>query len=171
MRKQTLRDHKGITLVEIIIVIAILGILASTVVGMLGHLHYADTQKVVKTLDTSLDALQVKTMSKTGQFYMYVYKSGGNYYVRTLQKDLDNFDSSVLNTDGTRLCNDTISIWKVSAAEEKIEVKDMTYIKIAYTKSALFDTTNTNTDKIYIDGVPDYTLTLVKDTGKHFVNQ
>lgn len=171
MRKQTLRDHKGITLVEIIIVIAILGILASTVVGMLGHLHYADTQKVVKTLDTSLDALQVKTMSKTGQFYMYVYKSGGNYYVRTLQKDLDNFDSSVLNTDGTRLCNDTISIWKVSAAEEKTEVKDMTYIKIAYTKSALFDTTNTNTDKIYIDGVPDYTLTLVKDTGKHFVNQ
>lgn len=171
MRKQTLRDHKGITLVEIIIVIAILGILASTVVGMLGHLHYADTQKVVKTLDTSLDALQVKTMSKTGQFYMYVYKSGGNYYVRTLQKDLDIFDSSVLNTDGTRLCNDTISIWKVSAAEEKTEVKDMTYIKIAYTKSALFDTTNTNTDKIYIDGVPDYTLTLVKDTGKHFVNQ
>ena len=171
MRKQTLRDHKGITLVEIIIVIAILGILASTVVGMLGHLHYADTQKVVKTLDSSLDALQVKTMSKTGQFYMYVYKSGGNYYVRTLQKDLDIFDSSVLNTDGTRLCNDTISIWKVSAAEEKTEVKDMTYIKIAYTKSALFDTTNTNTDKIYIDGVPDYTLTLVKDTGKHFVNQ
>ena len=91
--------------------------------------------------------------------------------MRTLQKDLDNFDSSVLNTDGTRLCNDTISIWKVSAAEEKTEVKDMTYIKIAYTKSALFDTTNTNTDKIYIDGVPDYTLTLVKDTGKHFVNQ
>ena len=173
MRKQTLRDHKGITLVEIIIVIAILGILASTVVGMLGHLHYADTQKVVKTLDTSLDALQVKTMSKTGQFYMYVYKSGGNYYVRTLQKDLDIFDSSVLNTDGTRLCNDTISIWKVSAAGTKTEVKDMTYIKIAYTKSALFDTTNTNTntDKIYIDGVPDYTLTLVKDTGKHFVNQ
>lgn len=171
MRKQTLRDHKGITLVEIIIVIAILGILASTVVGMLGHLHYADTQKVVKTLDTSLDALQVKTMSKTGQFYMYVYKSGGNYYVRTLQKDLDIFDSSVLNTDGTRLCNDTISIWKVSAAGKKTEVKDMTYIKIAYTKSALFDTTNTNTDKIYIDGVPDYTLTLVKDTGKHFVNQ
>ena len=171
MRRRTLRDHNGITLVEIIIVIAILGILASTVVGMLGHLHYADTQKVVKTLDTSLDALQVKTMSKTGQFYMYVYKSGGNYYVRTLQKDLDHFDSSVLNTDGTRLCNDTISIWKVSAAGEKTEVKDMTYIKIAYTKSALFDTTNTNTDKIYIDGVPDYTLTLVKDTGKHFVNQ
>ncbi len=179
MRKKTLRDHKGITLVEIIIVIAILGILASTVVGMLGHLHYADTQKVVKTLDTSLDALQVKTMSKTGQFYMYVYKSGGNYYVRTLQKDLDIFDSSVLNTDGTRLCNDTISIWKVSwkvsaagkKTEEKTEVKDMTYIKIAYTKSALFDTTNTNTDKIYIDGVPDYTLTLVKDTGKHFVSQ
>ena len=69
MRKQTLRDHKGITLVEIIIVIAILGILASTVVGMLGHLHYADTQKVVKTLDSTLDQLQVKAISNIGYIF------------------------------------------------------------------------------------------------------
>ena len=60
MRERKLRNQNGITLVEIIIVIAIVGILASTAVMMIGHLHYADTQKVVKTLDSSLNELQVK---------------------------------------------------------------------------------------------------------------
>ena len=68
MRERKLRNQNGITLVEIIIVIAIVGILASTAVMMIGHLHYADTQKVVKTLDSSLNELQVKTMSKTGDY-------------------------------------------------------------------------------------------------------
>ena len=96
MRRRTLRDHNGITLVEIIIVLAILGILTTTVVGILGHLHYADTQKVVKTLDSSLDALQVKTMSKTGSSYMYVYKSGNNYYMRITSSNLERCDKSAV---------------------------------------------------------------------------
>lgn len=64
MKKRKLLGQNGITLVEIIIVIAIIGILASTSVMMIGHLHYANTQKVVRTLDSSLDALQVRTMTK-----------------------------------------------------------------------------------------------------------
>ena len=71
MKKRKLLGQNGITLVEIIIVIAIIGILASTSVMMIGHLHYANTQKVVRTLDSSLDALQVRTMSKAG-FYVFL---------------------------------------------------------------------------------------------------
>ena len=52
MKKRKLLGQNGITLVEIIIVIAIIGILASTSVMMIGHLHYANTQKVVRTLDS-----------------------------------------------------------------------------------------------------------------------
>lgn len=74
MKKRKLLGQNGITLVEIIIVIAIIGILASTSVMMIGHLHYANTQKVVRTLDASLDALQVRTMSKAGSSYLYIYK-------------------------------------------------------------------------------------------------
>ena len=72
MKKRKLLGQNGITLVEIIIVIAIIGILASTSVMMIGHLHYANTQKVVRTLDSSLDALQVRTMSKAGSSYLYI---------------------------------------------------------------------------------------------------
>lgn len=45
------------------------------------------------------------------------------------------------------------------------------YIKIAYTKTACFDTANTNVSAIYIDGVPAYTVKLVSDTGKHFIEK
>lgn len=78
MKKRKLLGQNGITLVEIIIVIAIIGILASTSVMMIGHLHYANTQKVVRTLDASLDALQVRTMSQSRQF-LSVYLQAGQW--------------------------------------------------------------------------------------------
>ena len=170
MRERKLRNQKGITLVEIIIVIAIVGILASTAVMMIGHLHYADTQKVVKTLDSSLNELQVKTMSKTGDYYMYVYHLSDGYYVQILSENLSAFDASRLTTDGKKLSNNTISI-----CQDGVELPEDGYMKIAYTKQATFDTTktfdtpNTNVQTIRIDGVPEYSIQLVYDTGKHFV--
>ena len=171
MRRYKLRDQNGITLVEIIIVIAIVGILASTSVMMIGHLHYANTQKVVSALDSSLDKMQVTNMSKTGRYTMYVYKLSDGYYCRILADKT--FDVSQLSSDGTKLCNNSITIKGCSGnpVVEK-EVGDSGYmIKISYTKAALFDTAVTNVDSISIDGVPKYSLKLVKDTGKHFVKQ
>ena len=164
MRERKLRNQNGITLVEIIIVIAIVGILASTAVMMIGHLHYADTQKVVKTLDSSLNELQVKTMSKTGDYYMYVYHLSDGYYVQILSENLSAFDASRLTRDGKKLSNNTISICR-----DGVELPEDGYMKIAYTKQATFDTTNTNVQTIRIDGVPEYSIQLVYDTGKHFV--
>ena len=114
MKKRKLLGRNGITLVEIIIVIAIIGILASTSVMMIGHLHYANTQKVVRTLDSSLDALQVRTMSKAGSSYLYIYKLDNGYYTRVLSDNLGSFDDTKLTSDGTKLCNNTIKIRKDS---------------------------------------------------------
>lgn len=171
MRERKLRDQSGITLVEIIIVIAIVGILASTSVMMLGHLHYANTQKVVQTLDSTLDKLQVTTLSKTGNYYLYVYKLDDGYYARILSDDLSAFDSAKLTDDGTKLCNNTIKLYGVPSSGSKKQVGESDYfIKISYTKAALFDS-NTNVKGIDIDGVPHYQLDLVTDTGKHFIKK
>lgn len=171
MGKQKRLNQSGVTLVEIIIVIAIIGILAGGSVLLLGHLHYADTEKVVKTLDSSFNELQVKNMSKADTSYLYVYHLGNGYYFKILPEDLADFDSSRLDSSGTRLSNNTIEIYGQDSSGAKITLKNTTnFLKVTYTKSATFDTTATNVQQIVIDGVPEHTIRLVYDTGKHFVD-
>lgn len=166
MRERTLRDNTGITLVEIIIVIAIIGILVGSSVMMIGHLHYADTQKVMKTIDSSLDQLRVKTMSKSGDSYLYIYHLSSGYYADILPDNLSSFDGSKLTKNGTKLSNNTIKI-----CQDGSELAENSYMKIAYTKQATFDSADTTVHTILIDGVPEYSITLVYDTGKHIIEQ
>ena len=165
------RNEAGVTLIEIIIVLAIIGILASASVLLIGHLHYADTERVINNIDTSMNELQIKNISKAEQSYLYIYHLSDGYYMRILSDDLSGFDSSKLNGDGTKLSNNTIEIYGTDAGGSRVVIKGTAnYIKVSYTKSGSFDSSRTNVKEIAIEGTPQQTLTLVFDTGKHFIS-
>lgn len=165
------RNEAGVTLIEIIIVLAIIGILASASVLLIGHLHYADTERVINNIDTSMNELQIKNISKAEQSYLYIYHLSDGYYMRILSDDLSSFDSSKLNGDGTKLSNNTIEIYGTDAGGSRVAIKGTAnYIKVSYTKSGSFDSSKTNVKEIAIEGTPQQTLTLVFDTGKHFIS-
>ena len=165
------RNEAGVTLIEIIIVLAIIGILASASVLLIGHLHYADTERVINNIDTSMNELQIKNISKAEQSYLYIYHLSDGYYMRILSDDLSSFDSSKLNGDGTKLSNNTIEIYGTDAGGSRVAIKGTAnYIKVSYTKSGSFDSSRTNVKEIAIEGTPQQTLTLVFDTGKHFIS-
>lgn len=171
MKKKKCRNEAGVTLVEIIIVLAIIGILASASVLLIGHLHYADTERVINNIDTSMNELQIKNISKAEQSYLYIYHLSDGYYMRILSDDLSGFDSSKLNGDGTKLSNNTIEIYGTDASGSRVAIKGTAnYIKVSYTKSGSFDSSRTNVKEIAIEGTPKQTLTLVFDTGKHFIS-
>ncbi|MCI6690857.1 MAG: prepilin-type N-terminal cleavage/methylation domain-containing protein [Clostridiaceae bacterium] len=171
MKKKKYRNEAGVTLIEIIIVLAIIGVLASAAVLLIGHLHYADTERVIKNIDTSMNELQIKNISKAEQSYLYIYHLSDGYYMRILSDDLSSFDSGKLNGDGTKLSNNTIEIYGTDAGGSMVTIKGTAnYIKVSYTKSGSFDSNKTNVKEIAIDGTPQQTLTLIFDTGKHFIS-
>lgn len=172
MKKKGCLSEAGVTLVEIIIVIAIIGILAASSILMIGHLHYADTERVVKNIDSSMNELQMKNISKAEQSYLYIYHLSDGYYMRTLTDDMDSFDSTKLNRSGTKLSNNTIEIYGIGTdvGASRITLDGTTnYIRISYTKAGNFDSGKTNISRLEIDGTPHKTLNLVFDTGKHFI--
>ena len=172
MRMHKGLNQKGVTLVEIILVIAIIGILASTSVMLIGHLRYADTQKTVETVNSSLDKLQVQTMSKAATPYLYIYHLNDGYYLKIMNDDVKIFNSSTFDKKGVKLSNNRVDIYMESKNDAN-KVDGNKFIKIVYKKSAAFDkdTDRTNVSQIVIDGVGTYTVKLIEETGKHFIEE
>ena len=88
MRMHKGLNQKGVTLVEIILVIAIIGILASTSVMLIGHLRYADTEKAVKATAEAAGyvfSLPLKQPIITlGNLWDYMTDPKSEFYVRDL---------------------------------------------------------------------------------------
>ena len=170
------KNNKGMSLVEIIIVIAIVGILAAASVSMAGNIKYANTQKAVESIEDKLDNLQVTTMSKASKQYLYIYRKGGNYYAKVSTTATTNSNDSLFDDQGTKLSNSSLTIYYAKDNGSKTMVDSSHFIRICYNRAGAFyypdansTTLGTNCDKIYVKGSREYTITLVEETGKHYV--
>lgn len=167
--KNFIVDHKGFSLVEMIIVIAVMGILAGASLAMMGHIRYANTQKAAELISSELSKQQVRSMTKAKaeKPYVYVYALSDGYYMRTSTTNCSGFDSGVHNADGVKLCNFSTDIYSVTdSGEDKLDGSEV--IKIVYNRSGSFST-ETNVTGIKIDGTGTFNIKLITETGKHVV--
>ena len=162
-----LKDKKGFTFIEMILVIAILIIFASTTVIYMGHLRDINVKRAANQVDTALDKLQVRAMSKAKTPYMYIYRLDDGCYMKVINDEITAFDTSRFDKNGTKIAAAAVNIYRDSETAANL-ITGEEFITIVYNKSSEFND-RTNVSTIIFEGKTKYQIRLIKETGKHIL--
>lgn len=171
-RKNWIRDRAGFSLVELVVVIAMMAALTGASVSLVGYLRYADEKKAVAAVADRLESQRIVSMSQGDPQYLYLYGLSDGCYMKTLDVRLDSFNGSLLDAKGTKICAKGLEIRMGSQTGERIGGNVIA--RIAYTRSGVFsdDTTlfsaGDTQARLVFCGNAVRSLCLVKGTGKVF---
>lgn len=164
------KHSKGFSMIELIIVVAIIGIFTGLVSIGFGYIQSGNLRSAAQTINSNLSKLKYDAMSKENKQYMYIYQTGNGYYF--LCSDQEESSLSFTSGVGQQICNSSCSITVDGGTPIGTTPK-----RIAYKKgSGGFDTSkSTITQDITIkksDGTgTGYVVKLVTETGKHYVER
>ncbi len=162
------KDRRGMSLVEIIVVIAVIGILAGFSVPLLGNIRYANTKKTVEGICSALDRQRVAAMTKEGNTFLYIYRKEDGCYACSAADSYDDVPSApgTFGDGGIKLCGNSTEIaFSLGGTARQVEGDDM--IRIGYKRSGVLDAANTNAEQIIVSGNGTHTITLIAQTGKY----
>lgn len=157
-----MKNNKGFSLIELIVVVAILALMSTGAMAGLGYLTLANTSKCASKIDSAFTVLKSKNMAKAETTYMHLYNDNGNYYI--VYNDLDEA-SFTPDGSGEQIANDRL---KVSMDDDPIEDGESICFAIRK-KDGSFINTLQPTSKIVVAGQSSKQITLVTSTGKHFI--
>lgn len=183
-KRNFIEDHKGFSLVEFIVVMAIMAILLGASVTLIGNLHYANLESAVESLHAMLEKQRVTTMSKEDDWYLYIYRLTDGYYMMLTNEEYGASSEIANKENGTKICSGSIQITAGSSGTI-LGSNDM--VRISYLRNGVFS----DESKVFVSGnVPEdffdagnregrivftgrgsHNVTLYKDTGKNFIDE
>lgn len=138
-------DNKGFSLLELLIVMAIIVVVSVATTVSLSVISKGNAKKVNKNLYSTLSSLKTTTMSKTGDWYMEVKKSGNQYEINTYSvTEVKDADGKVTGTETTLEESYKCSSSRISIAyktnlksddTDTIKIDDNNSIKISFSRS------------------------------------
>ncbi len=161
-----LRDNRGVSLLELIVVIAILAILATGTVSLFGLLRTADTAKAARLIDSVMEEVRMDTMSRSQKQYLYLYCIGDRIYLKASPQAASG-EAGLDAESGRRLAKGiTLFYKKETEGEDYLEAGES--LRISFERSSgAFDP---GYEYIRIHG-PSHTseITCIPETGRHWV--
>lgn len=177
LKRHVWNKNTGYSMIELIIVIAILAILSSGTFYTLNYIKYANTLKCAKEINFMIDKVKLEAMSKIDKPDLYIYKFGDNYYMKA---------SSIIPTldeTGIKIGGHGIDIYYQGSGETSDSLLDASkIIRMGFSRSTGAFLNNgspaspgTITDpvfynKIIIKGRKTHTITMYETTGKHEID-
>lgn len=102
-RRQKVNNNAGFTLVELIIVIAVMAVTAGISIIGFGLLASGDSKKAVKNVSSQLTELRNNTLSIAGTWRGELYMKDGTYYI-----DIINYKGTKDPTTGAKVYSDIV---------------------------------------------------------------
>lgn len=165
--------QKGFSMIEMIIVIAIMGIFTALATIGFGYLKSGNVKAAAKNIDSNLTKLKLDTMSKDKKPYMCIYKVGSDTYM------LCTTDTTITPnaSNGQKIGNGNVEI---VANGEKLSGSKKIYVAFKKGSGAFteeFDdrkkqTVVKNPDSTIVvksQKGTSYVIHMIRDTGKHYI--
>ncbi len=111
-----LKDNKGFSFIEVIVVVAIIAVLAASSVSAMSYLLRGDIKKATKTVYSEIASNRTYAMAKPGDWIFTVDNSSGVFV-------LESINAESINADGSYVNPVTYSEEKLSNRVSSIEVK------------------------------------------------
>lgn len=174
-----MKENKGTTLIEIIVVVTILSILAGGSISGINYIKHANTKKCAYRINDELYKVRLQAVSQLVRPYLYIYQYKGSYYMTT---DTATPTADLLDDSGTLLGNNQLALYyqtNLSAVDHVIgDFTSGNYMKISFSKDTGGVTVNSSDSSYYnkilikdSKGTLRYTIHLIQSTGKHYIEK
>lgn len=162
-------NKDGFSLIEFIICFAIMAIISVSGFSLSSHIKYANVEKCAKEIDQQLEKAKMVSISKSGDWNLFIFKKDSGLYYQLTDKSKD-------FSKGEKVGGSGISLYATKKGGTEAEIKGTDYIQIAFSKnSGVFISTPGGASvysSIRISGGSSkgYTISLVELTGKHSID-
>ena len=158
---EKVKERDGFSLMEMIIVIAILGMITGGIAVTYNMVRSADVKGMAYDIDSSLTNLKSKNMGSNKQLFMHLYKQSGNYFIDYTEEEsyTPSGEGESVGESGISLKYDGKQLTVGEVITRGIEKKDGAF------------SVGPEEIEVYDNNVNDYMVYLVKDTGKHYVEE
>lgn len=174
-----MKNNQGITLIELIIVIAITGILAGGSIFGVRMLGIGSAKRNVNRINSMLDYVQLENMTKSKTHYLIIQEIDGSYIMKV--RAGSQADSPIISEEELKLVRGEITYQKKGDMKtylvnsNSVPGRDVSpALEVCFQKDTggiALNTSNEIITRIEVTSAgSSYTIYLVEATGKHYID-